>query len=187
MSDNVRDEDAIACVAALLFSAEAPLNLSQLKAASELDTLALQQALEQLPDRLVPLGLALDRSAEGWRIRVADQYVPRVRQLHARKAPKLSRAQLETLAIIAHRQPVTRAEIEQIRGVSVASGVMQALQNYGWIRITGHKDVPGKPALWRITRQLLIDLGVESEQALQLKLDEIVRQTQLELQNEQQN
>ncbi|HID01306.1 MAG TPA: SMC-Scp complex subunit ScpB [Piscirickettsiaceae bacterium] len=165
-------------ISAILFAAETPLSFEQLQQATDLETDKLRAALTQLDQQLAPLGLMLVQVAEKWRIQVRADHAQWVQRALAPKAPKLSRAQLETLAIIAHKQPVTRAEIEQIRGVSVASGVLQALQQHGWIRTHGHKAVPGRPALWVTTPTLLEDLGLQSKAQLQQQLDKIIHQAQ---------
>ncbi len=165
-------------VSAVLFAAEKPLSFEQLQQVCELESAVLRQTLEALSEKVAPLGLELVQVAEGWRLQVRADHAPWVQALQGGKGGRLSRAQLETLAIIAHRQPVTRAEIEQIRGVSVSSGVLQALQQYGWIRTHGHKEVPGRPALWITTAKLLEDLGLESKAQLQQRLDEIIQQAQ---------
>lgn len=177
-------QDAAARIASLLMVSETPLAEAQLQHYAELEKAHLIHALETLQERLPAVGLQLAKVAEGWRIQVHPDQTSWVQAMRQVKAPKLSRAQLETLAIIAHRQPITRAEIEQIRGVSVSSSVLQALQSYGWVKTHGHKDVPGKPALWVTTKQLLIDLGVETLTTLQTKLKEIVQQAQLNIDHE---
>ena len=178
----MKDPTARSIVAALLFASEAPLSPQQLAEAGDLSVEEVAAVLADLPDALVTLGVELVQVRDGWRIQVDTAHTPWVHRLYQRgKQLKLSRAQLETLAIIAHRQPVTRAEIEQIRGVSVSSQVMQALQAYGWIRTHGHKDVPGKPALWITTPQLLEDLGLRDRQQLQTTIDDYLQQAKLDL------
>ena len=176
---------ALSQISAILFAAESPVGFAQLQQATDLDTETLNTALAQLAEQLVPLGLELVKVAEKWRIQVRTDHAQWVQRALGNKAPKLSRAQLETLAIIAHKQPVTRAEIEHIRGVAVASGVLQALQQYGWIRTHGHKPVPGRPALWVTTPKLLEDLGLESKTQLQQRLEEIIQQAQQAFHEEQ--
>jgi len=176
----------LSIVSALLFAAEQPLTLRQLREAGDLDGEAVQAALAQLREALAPMGLELAQVREGWRIQVDACHIQWVHRLYQRgRQPKLSRAQLETLAIIAHRQPITRAEIEEVRGVSVSSQVMQALQAHGWIRTHGHKDVPGKPALWITTPQLLEDLGLQDRAQLKAAIDDYLQQAILDLQHEQ--
>lgn len=164
-----------------LFGSESPVSEQTLKEACELNEAQFRQALDALRQALSPLGLELAAVADGWRIQVRSDHMLWVQRLSQAPAPKLSRAQLETLAIIAHKQPVTRAEIEQIRGVSVSGNVLRALQQHGWIRPHGHKEVPGRPALWITTTQLLNDLGLQSRDALIQQLDTIIQQAELEL------
>ena len=98
---------------------------------------------------------AWHRAQSGWRIQVREQLSPWVSRLWEERPSRYSRALLETLAIIAYRQPVTRAEIEEIRGVSVSSSIMRTLQEREWTRVVGHKDVPGRPAMFGSTRKFL--------------------------------
>ncbi len=172
-------------VSAILFAAESPVDLAQLQQATDLDAETLHTALNQLAEYVAPLGLELVKVAEKWRIQVRADHGQWVQRAVGKKAPRLSRAQLETLAIIAHKQPVTRAEIEHIRGVAVASGVLQALQQYGWVRTHGHKAVPGRPALWVTTPKLLEDLGLENRAQLQQQLEQIIQQAQRTFHEEQ--
>lgn len=179
------ESSPLSIVSTLLFAAEQPLSIQQLREAADLSEAAVKEVLAALPAQLAPLGMELVNVREGWRIQVDGVHTPWVHRLYQDgKQLKLSRAQLETLAIIAHRQPVTRAEIEQIRGVSVSSQVMQALQAYGWIRTHGHKDVPGKPALWVTTPQLLEDLGLQDRRQLQTTIDDFLQQAILELKHD---
>ncbi|MEM7707874.1 MAG: SMC-Scp complex subunit ScpB [Pseudomonadota bacterium] len=146
-------------VEAALLAAEQPLNLNQLSALFEEDEAPghadLSQALEALSADCEDRGIELSRVASGYRLQVKADVQPWVSRLWAEKPPRYSRALLETLAIIAYRQPMTRAEIEQIRGVSVSSNIMRTLQEREWVRIVGHRDVPGRPALFGTTKRFL--------------------------------
>ena len=185
MSDLKDIDTRFSRVACLLFAAEAPVSLAQLQESTDLPEDSVRQVLKTLAQQVSAWGLELVEVAGGWRIQVDAAHTPWVHRLYQQHRPlKLSRAQLETLAIIAHRQPVTRAEIEEIRGVSVGSGVLQALQGYGWIRIRGHKEVPGRPALWGTTEQLLQDLGLESVSQLQAQIEHFIQQVMHEQQEE---
>ncbi|ULJ65828.1 SMC-Scp complex subunit ScpB [Wielerella bovis] len=106
--------------------------------------------------------LQLVHSAQGWRFQIAPSAFERLGSLHEQRTPRYSRAVLETLAIIAYQQPVTRGDIEAIRGVSVSQNVIQTLQERGWIEIIGQRDTIGKPALWATTKQFLADLQLET-------------------------
>lgn len=105
-------------------------------------------------------GVELVKLASGWRFRARLEMQPYLDRLNPEKPPRYSRAVMETLAIIAYRQPVTRGEIEEIRGVTVASTIIQALKDRDWIEVVGHKEVPGRPELLATTRAFLDDLGL---------------------------
>ena len=100
--------------------------------------------------------------ASGWRLRTRAEFMPYIERLNPERPPKYSRAVLETLAIIAYRQPVTRGDIEEIRGVTVATTVIKTLEERGWIDVVGHRETPGRPALFATTKKFLDDLGLRS-------------------------
>lgn len=106
--------------------------------------------------------LNLVRSAEGWRFQIVPTAHAQLAKLNEERTPRYSRAIMETLAIIAYQQPVTRGDIENIRGVSVSQNVMQTLQERGWIEIIGHRDSIGRPALWATTANFLSDLQLDN-------------------------
>lgn len=118
--------------------------------------------LEQLQRECEGRGYELVRVAGGWRYQVRQELEPWVSRLWEEKPPRYSRALLETLALIVYRQPITRAEIESIRGVAVSSHIVRTLQDREWIRVLGHKDVPGRPALYGSTKRFLDDFGLTS-------------------------
>ena len=107
-------------------------------------------------------GVELVSVASGWRFQARTEYQRFLDRLNPQKPPRYSRAVLETLAIIAYRQPVTRGDIESIRGVSVSSGVLKALEARGWVDVVGHREVPGRPALYSTTKSFLDDLKLRS-------------------------
>jgi segregation and condensation protein B len=107
-------------------------------------------------------GVDLVSVASGWRFQARPEFQRYLDRLNPQKPPKYSRAVLETLAIIAYKQPVTRGDIEAIRGVSVSSGVLKALEARGWIDVVGHREVPGRPALYSTTKAFLDDLSLRS-------------------------
>ncbi len=107
-------------------------------------------------------GVELAQQASGWRFQTRPEYQPYLDRLKEQKPPRYSRAVTETLAIIAYRQPVTRGDIEDIRGVAVSPGVLKTLEARGWIDVVGHRDTPGRPALFATTRRFLDDLGLRS-------------------------
>ncbi|WP_018872058.1 SMC-Scp complex subunit ScpB [Thioalkalivibrio sp. ALJ16] len=149
---------------AVLFAAAEPVPARDLKAAcadlGEVDQALLERALDRLEARYRDRAIELVRSAGGYRFRVRARFSATVQAAQPERPARLSRALLETLAIIAYRQPVTRAEIEAVRGVAVSSGIMRTLQEREWVRVVGHKEVPGRPALYATTRGFLDDLGL---------------------------
>ena len=148
---------------ALLASAE-PLSLPQLRKLfdDDLDGDVLRRLLDELRGEWDGRGVELVSVASGWRFQTRPQYQFVIERLNPQKPPRYSRAVLETLAIIAYRQPVTRGDIEDVRGVSVAATVLKALESRGWIEQVGHREVPGRPALYATTRQFLDDLSLRA-------------------------
>lgn len=146
-------------VEAALLAAQQPLTLAMLGALfSEEEAIAhadLAQALASLQGDCEGRGVELVEVGSGFRYQVRQDVHPWVARLWTERQTKYSRALLETLALIAYRQPITRGEIEQIRGVSVASSIMRTLEEREWIRVVGYRDVPGKPALFGTTRMFL--------------------------------
>lgn len=147
-----------------LLVADAPLAPGELRKlfAEDLSPALLTGMLEQLQRDWAGRGVELVRLASGWRFRARPEMQPYLDRLAPEKPPRYSRAVMETLAVIAYRQPVTRGEIEEIRGVAVATSIVQALRERGWIEVVGHKEVPGRPELLATTRQFLDDLGLAS-------------------------
>ncbi len=144
---------------AALMAAGEPLSLERL---AELFPPPTTPSREQLRNALQTLrtdyqgrGIELVEVASGWRLQVSVHYAPWVMRLWQEKPARYSRALLETLALIAYRQPITRGEIEDIRGVSVASSILQTLRERGWIKVVGHRELPGRPALYGTTREFL--------------------------------
>lgn len=152
---------------ALLTSPE-PLPLSELKKlfGGELGLEVLRRLLEELSKDWEGKGVELVHVASGWRFQAKVEMQEFLDRLNPQKPPRYSRAVLETLAIIAYRQPVTRGDIEEIRGVAVSSSVLKALESRGWIAAIGHRDVPGRPALYATTAEFLNDLGLRSLEEL---------------------
>ena len=165
MQSSLHDRQHIQTIieTALLVSAE-PLNLHDLKKlfAEELRAELLHEVLEAIQQAWQGRGLELVKLASGWRFRARLEYQPYLERLNPEKPPRYSRAVMETLAIIAYRQPVTRGDIEDIRGVTVATQVIRTLEERGWIDTVGHRETPGRPALYATTRQFLDDLGLRS-------------------------
>ncbi|WP_440995948.1 SMC-Scp complex subunit ScpB [Arhodomonas sp. SL1] len=115
----------------------------------------IRAAVEELAGDYAGRGVEVTEVASGYRIQVSEALAPWVGRLWEGRAGRYSRAVLETLAIIAYRQPVTRGEIEEVRGVSVSTTIMRTLQDRGWVRVVGHRDMPGRPALYGTTRAFL--------------------------------
>ena len=147
-----------------LLASQEPLALSQLKRLfdEDLDADVLRRLLEELRGAWSGRGVELVPVASGWRFQTRPQFQFVIDRLNPQKPPKYSRAVLETLAIIAYRQPVTRGDIEDIRGVAVATTVLKALEVRGWVEAVGHREVPGRPALYATTRQFLDDLSLRA-------------------------
>jgi segregation and condensation protein B len=122
----------------------------------------LQAAFEQLANDYAERGIEVVEVASGWRIQVRQRCVDVVSRLWQERPSKYSRALLETLALVAYRQPITRSEIEEIRGVSISSTIMRTLQERNWIRVVGHREVPGRPELLGTTREFLDYFGLKS-------------------------
>ena len=150
-----------AILEAAIMASETPLNLDRLaslfpeeggEAVARDD---LRQALEALSADLDGRGVELREVAGGWRFQTRAECAPWVNRLWEERKPRYSRALLETLAIIAYRQPITRAEIEDIRGVAVSTGIIKTLHEREWVKVVGHRDVPGRPAIYATTREFL--------------------------------
>jgi len=153
--------------AALLTTVE-PLSLTELKKLSDspLENRLVEELLDRLASHYASSGVELNRVANGWRFRARPELQVYLDRLSPEKPPRYSRAVMETLAIIAYRQPVTRGDIEEIRGVGVSAQILKTLEARGWIDVIGTRDVPGKPALFATTKQLLDDLNLRSLQEL---------------------
>ena len=126
------------------------------------DKKALRAVLEELAEDYRGRGIEVAQVASGWRIQVRKACAPWVSRLWEEKPGRYSRALMETLALIAYRQPITRGEIEEIRGVSVSTHIVRTLLEREWVRVVGHRDVPGRPALYGTTREFLDYFGLKS-------------------------
>ena len=151
---------------AVLLAAGEPVDLAALAAVFEEDErpgdAEIGRALAELEEDYAERGLELKKVASGYRIQVREEVNPWVARLWEERPQRYSRALLETLALIAYRQPITRGEIEEVRGVSVRSNIIRTLQEREWIRVVGHRDVPGKPALFGTTRAFLDYFNLQS-------------------------
>ncbi|QBM16818.1 segregation and condensation protein B [Marinobacter sp. JH2] len=157
------NEDEIVRIQAIaeaaLLAAGKPLSIDQLRELfleSERPTRqAMEQAITQLEVACEGRGFELKQIASGYRLQVRVEFAPWVGRLFEEKPQRYSRALLETLALIAYRQPITRGEIEEIRGVAVSSNIIRTLLEREWVRVVGHRDVPGRPAMYATTKQFL--------------------------------
>jgi segregation and condensation protein B len=144
---------------AALLAAGEPLSIERLLAlfgeGERPEAAELRAALEELAADCAGRGIELKEVSSGFRLQVKKELAPWVARLFEERAPRYSRALLETLVLIAYRQPITRGEIEDIRGVTVSTNIIKTLQEREWIRVVGHREVPGKPALYGTTRQFL--------------------------------
>ncbi len=151
-----------------LLCAQQPMALRDVKALFEdqLEAPQLRELLHSLQSDWTERGVELVELASGWRFQSRADMRHFLDRLHPEKPPRYSRAVMETLAIIAYRQPVTRGDIEDIRGVTVATPIVKQLEDRGWIEVIGHREAPGRPALYATTKQLLDDLGLGGLQDL---------------------
>lgn len=156
--------DAKRVLETALICANAPLQLHELRALfdGEVGNDTLRRLLDDLARDWEERGVELVTLASGWRFQSRPEMRSYLDRLHPEKPPRYSRAALETLAIIAYRQPVTRGDIEDIRGVTVSSQIVKQLEDRGWIEAIGYREAPGRPALYATTRQFLDDLGLAS-------------------------
>ena len=156
--------DAKCVLETALICAAQPLQVREMEVLFDgvLSADTIKQLLHQLQDDWASRGVELVHVANGWRFQSRPAMREFLDRLHPEKPPKYTRATLETLAIIAYRQPVTRGDMEDIRGVTINSLLLKQLEERGWIEVIGHRETVGRPALYATTRQFLDDLGVES-------------------------
>ena len=167
-SDSLSTEKIKQILEAALLTTQEPLPIAELRKLfnQELSTALLSNLLEEMRKQWRHRGVELVAVASGWRFQTTAEMQPYLDRLTPQKNPRYSRAVLETLAIIAYRQPVTRGDIEEIRGVGVSSSVLKTLTARGWIDAIGHRNVPGKPALFATTQHFLDDLNLRSLEEL---------------------
>ena len=163
-------QDAKRVLETALICAREPLAVREMRAlfADEIGVDALQELLDELVLDWRDRGVELVTVASGWRFQSRPEMREFLDRLNPEKPPKYSRAVMETLALIAYRQPVTRGDIEDIRGVAVASQIIKQIEDRGWVESIGYREAPGRPALLATTRQFLDDLGLASLDALPL-------------------
>lgn len=150
---------------ALLLASDQPLSLDRLLAlfdeAERPSKASLKQALEQLANTLEGRAVELREVGNGWRLQTRSEYAAWVSKLWQERPPRYSRALLETLALICYRQPISRAEIEEVRGVSMSQSILKTLFERNWVRVVGHREVPGRPELLGTTREFLDDFNLK--------------------------
>ena len=153
-------------VEAALLAAGRPMTIAQLQGLFDADAAPeksqLRQAINMLAEDYEDRGLTVKEVASGFRIQIDGSMVDRLQKLWEERPPRYSRALFETLALIAYRQPMTRGEIEEIRGVTVSSNIMRSLLERDWVRVVGHRDVPGRPEMFGTTKQFLDYFGLKS-------------------------
>lgn len=153
-------EDRIECLLeAAILASDQPISLGRLCSIlfpdDEVDRRQVKEALERLQKHYQGRGIQLNHVASGYRFQVNQDFAPGLARLWETRPPRYSRALLETLSIIAYKQPITRGEVERIRGVSVSGSIMRTLLDHEWIKVVGHRDVPGRPALYGTTKMFL--------------------------------
>src|SRR5437588_367448 len=153
---------------AVLLASQEPLGVAELRRLFDdaVSPETLRHLLAELREEWNGRAVELVSLASGWRFQTRAEFRPYVERLFPEKPPRYSRAVMETLAIIAYRQPVTRGDIEDIRGVTVSGQIIQALENRGWIDAVGQRETPGRPALYATTRKFLDDLGLRTLEEL---------------------
>jgi len=153
-------------VEGLIFAADEPMSIKDLFAIftenESIEKVQIKEVLDELKSDYEGKGLELKEVGNGFRFQVREEHAEWVAKLWQERPARYSRASLETLALIAYRQPITRAEIEDVRGVSVSSNIIKALVEREWVRVVGHRDVPGKPALYSTTKEFLDYFNLKS-------------------------
>jgi segregation and condensation protein B len=149
---------------AALLSAVQPMSTDDFRRlfAEDIPVDTIRILLDELAGEWATRPAELIQLASGWRLRTRPEYMPYIERLNPERPPRYSRAVMETLAIIAYRQPVTRGDIEEVRGVTVATNVIKTLEERGWIDVVGYRETPGRPALYATTPKFLDDLGLRS-------------------------
>jgi len=162
----MNNEELKPVVEGLIFAADEPMSIKELFAVfseqESLEQVQIKEVLDELQEDYKNSGLELKEVGSGFRFQVREKHAEWISKLWQERPAKYSRASLETLALIAYRQPITRAEIEDVRGVSVSSNIIKALVEREWVRIVGHRDVPGKPALYSTTKEFLDYFNLKS-------------------------
>lgn len=154
-------------VEALLFGAGRPLRISEIRSLLEIEGLVaelsdIKKCLNELEMRYIESSLEISEIASGYRLQIKSAFSPALTHLWNEKTPRISKALMETISIIAYKQPVTRGDIEDIRGVSVSTQSIRSLLERNWIKVSGFKDAPGRPALYSTTKEFLDDLNMKN-------------------------
>ena len=155
----MNDQELKNIIEAALLAAGRPLSVDHIEAPDR-DTI--RKIIDELNDDYSERGIEIHRVASGYRLQVKKELAPWVSRLWEERPARYTRALLETLALIAYRQPITRGEIEDVRGVAVSSNIIKTLMEREWIRVLGHRDVPGKPAMYGTTREFLDYFNLKS-------------------------
>ena len=165
MAKKINEQQLLQLVEAAIFASDKPLSVNDLQStvleSFELTRKRLQQALAQLQQDYLGRGIQLIETASGFRFQTRADLSEYLALLWPERSPRYSRAVLETLALIAYRQPITRGEIEEVRGVTVSSQIMRTLLDRGWVKVVGHKEVPGRPGLYATTAMFLDYFGLK--------------------------
>lgn len=165
MAKKINEQQLLQLVEAAIFASDKPLSVNDLQStvleSFELTRKRLQQALAQLQQDYLGRGIQLIETASGFRFQTRADLSEYLALLWPERSPRYSRAVLETLALIAYRQPITRGEIEEVRGVTVSSQIMRTLLDRGWVKVVGHKEVPGRPGLYATTATFLDYFGLK--------------------------
>ena len=154
-------------VEALLFGSGRPMRLSEIKNTLENTGLVtelseIKQAINNLEERYLNTSLEVQEVASGFRLQIKQKHSPSLSILWNEKSPRVSKALMETISIIAYKQPVTRGDIEDVRGITVSTRIIRSLLERNWIKVSGNKDVPGRPALYVTTKDFLNDLNLKN-------------------------
>lgn len=165
MAKKINEQQLLQLVEAAIFASDKPLSVNDLQStvleSFELTRKRLQQALSQLQQDYLGRGIQLIETASGFHFQTRADLSEYLALLWPERSPRYSRAVLETLALIAYRQPITRGEIEEVRGVTVSSQIMRTLLDRGWVKVVGHKEVPGRPGLYATTAIFLDYFGLK--------------------------
>ena len=161
------DQKVINHVEALLFGSGRPMRLSEIKSILEntgliVELSEVKRSINDLELRYEGTSLEVNEVASGYRLQIKEDHSQSLSSLWNEKAPRVSKALMETISIIAYKQPVTRGDIEDIRGITVSTRIIRSLMERNWIKVSGYRDVPGRPALYVTTKDFLNDLNLKS-------------------------